>query len=203
VQAGDPGRLLEHHAPLGRLGGDYRGDAPLADQRRAVGTRGGVGKDQPDILGAHVATVDAIGGAGAALDPADDFELAAPGIVGVGLGGQRHFGKGACRPRRAAGEDHVVHPGAAHRLGRRLAHDPAQRLEQVGLAAAVGADDSRQPRFDAQFGRLDEALETGQLQAPEMHAPVLSPRLCALSARRRAAGSARAAPRWRRRRSCR
>ena len=45
---------------------------------------------------------------------------------------------------RGAGEDHVVHGGRAHALVRGLAHHPAQRFEQVRLAAAVGADDAGQ-----------------------------------------------------------
>ena len=55
-----------------------------------------------------------------------------------------------------AGEDHVVHAGRAHGLVRAFAHHPAQRLEQVGFAAAIGADHAGQARLDQQFGRLDE-----------------------------------------------
>ncbi len=113
-----------------------------------------IGEQQGDILGAHVAAVDAIGGAGATLDAADDFLLLA-----VKLGEDRDFGEIARRPRRGAGEDHVFHASAAHRLGRVLPHRPAQRLEQIGFAAAVGADHAGQPRLDAQIGRVDEALE--------------------------------------------
>ena len=39
VEAGDPGRLLEHQPALGRLGGDHRADLALADQSRANGRR--------------------------------------------------------------------------------------------------------------------------------------------------------------------
>src|SRR3712207_7266595 len=44
-------------------------------------------------------------------------------------------------------------------LGRAFAHHPADRFEEVGLAAAVGSDDPGQPRLDPQLGWLDEALE--------------------------------------------
>ena len=47
-----------------------------------------------------------------------------------------------------AGEDHVVHAGGAHALVRGLAHDPAQRLDEVRLAAAVRPDDAGEPRLD-------------------------------------------------------
>jgi len=55
-----------------------------------------------------------------------------------------------------AGEDHVVHVGGAHRLVRSFAHDPAQRFNKIGLAAAIGTDDAGQPRLDEKIGRLDK-----------------------------------------------
>ena len=76
VEAGNPGRFLEHQPPLGRLGGDDGADLALADQGRRMGAGGGVGEQQGDVLGAHVAAVDPVGGAGAALDPAGDLDVA-------------------------------------------------------------------------------------------------------------------------------
>jgi hypothetical protein len=166
VQARDPGRFLEHHPPLGGLGGDHRGDLALADQRRAVRAGRRVGEHQRHVLRAHVAAVDAVGAARAALDPAGHHELLA---FGVGWRGSTTSAKSRGGTLRGAGEDHVVHPARAHRLGRSLAHDPADRLEQVGLAAPVGPDDPGQTRFDAQLGRLDEALEARQLELADQH----------------------------------
>src|SRR3546814_9276944 len=71
--------------------------------------------------------------------------------------------------RSGAREDHILHPAAAHRLGRGFAHHPADRLEQVRLAAAIGADDAGQPRLDAQLGGFDEAFETGEAQPFYLH----------------------------------
>ena len=126
---------------------------------------GRIGEGQRHILGAHVAAVDAVGAARAALDPADDLELLA---LAVGAA-QHDLGEIARRAGGGAREDDVVHPARAHRLGAGFAHHPADRFEQVGLAAAVGADDAGQARFDAQFGGLDEALETAELEPPELH----------------------------------
>ena len=39
VEAGNPGRLLQHQPALGRLGGDHRADLALADQGRASARR--------------------------------------------------------------------------------------------------------------------------------------------------------------------
>jgi len=52
---------------------------------------------------------------------------------------------------------------------RGLAHDPAQRLDQIGLAAAVRADHTGQPVLDQEIGRLDEGLEAEQAQLVELH----------------------------------
>jgi hypothetical protein len=131
VQTGNPRRFLQHRAPFGRARGDDGGDAPLADERRAVRARCRIGKDQRNILGAHVAPVDAVGRACAALDPADDFKLAAISAAGVRNSGQHNFGKIACRAAGGACEDHIVHAAAAQRAGRAFTHDPADRLEQV------------------------------------------------------------------------
>ena len=82
---------------------------------------------------------------------------------------QRHLGEVARWPAGGAGEDHVVHLAGAQRAGALLAHRPAQRLDHVGLAAAVRADDAGQPGMDLHADRLGEALEPGDAQAAEMH----------------------------------
>ena len=92
----------------------------------------------------------------ATLDPAGNLQFLAVAIDRI----EHDFGEIARRPLGRAGEDDVVHPARTHRLRRCLAHDPADRFEQVGLAAAVGADNAGQARFDAQLCRLNEALET-------------------------------------------
>jgi hypothetical protein len=158
VKPRDPGGFLEQHAALDRLGGDNRADSALRHECRGMRPRRGVGEQQRDILRADIATVEAVGRARAALDSAGNLAVA---IVCVDQ--QRDLCEVARRPTCGAGEDDVVHAAAAKRLGAALAHHPANRLEQVRLAAAVGADDPGQPGFDAQFGGFDEALETAEL----------------------------------------
>ena len=166
VQPGDSGGFLQHHPAFGRLGGDYGGDLALADQRWGVRAGGGIGKNQRYVFGPHVAAVNAVGTARAAFDPADDLQLA---IVVPGIAMEHHFGEVARRARCGTGEDHVFHPAAAHRFGRVFAHHPADCLKQVGLAAAVGADDPGQPRLDAQFSGLNKALESRELEPLDPH----------------------------------
>src|SRR3546814_6585829 len=62
-----------------------------------------------------------------------------------------------------------LHAPAAHGFGRAFAHDPANRFQQVGLATAVGADNSCQARFDAEFGGVNKAFEPGKFEALYLH----------------------------------
>jgi hypothetical protein len=74
----------------------------------------------------------------------------------LGIVEDSDLGEVAGGTRGGAGEDHVLHPVAAHRGGPVFAHHPAQRFQQVRLAAAVRADDAGQPLGDHQIGRIDE-----------------------------------------------
>ena len=117
VEAGDPGRFLQHRATIAGLGRDHRADPPLADQSRAMRPRGGVGEQQGDVLGADIAAVEPVGRPSAAFDPPRNFGLAAAFFLTIALDQQRHFGKVARRASRGAGEDDILHAASAHRLG--------------------------------------------------------------------------------------
>ena len=127
----------------------------------------GIGEQHLHVAGAHFLAVDAIGAAGIAGDAAGDVQRVAV-VHACGrkavlvVDGQRDFGMGAGRAARGAGKDHVLHPLAAHGGGAVFAHDPAQRLKQVGLAAAIRPDDPGQPLVDDQIGRVHEAFEAVQ-----------------------------------------
>ncbi len=164
MKPGDAGRFLQHRAALGRLGGDDRADPVLADQGGRVRAGGGVGEEEGDVLGPHVTPVDPVRRARAAFDPADDL-----GFLALTLGQDHDFGEVARRAGGGPGEDHVFHARPAHRPRAVLAHRPAQRFEQVRLAAAIGPDNTGQPRLDDQIGRIDEALETRNAKPLDLH----------------------------------
>jgi hypothetical protein len=63
----------------------------------------------------------------------------------------------------------VLHPVAAKRLGALLPEGPAERVRDVGLAAAVGTDDRGDSREDAHVGAIREGLEAKQRDALEPH----------------------------------
>ena len=176
MQSGDARSLFQHGAPLLRAGGDDGGDFALTDQRRAVRAGRGIGEEQRHVLRSHVAAVGAIGAARAALDPADDFQFPAGSsvdrrgdVAGRHARVQHHLGKVAARAGGGAREDHILHAAAAHRPRARFAHHPANRLQQIGFAAAIGADDTGQPLLDPKLRRIDEALEAGEFKAANFH----------------------------------
>ena len=178
VQARDARGLFQHQAPLGRLGRDHGRDPALA--HHGGGARAGlqVGKQQLDVAGARLIAVDPVAGPLVALDPAGDVDLleAVDGSRRVaGAVGQVDGDLGDIA-RRAVGravEDDVVHTAAAQLPGGTLAHAPAERLEDVGLAAAVGSDDAGQAGRKLQFRRIDEGFETRQTNLVELDQPVL------------------------------
>ena len=170
MQPGDTRRFFQHLAPFCRFRRDHPGNLALADKGRRMRAGRGIGKDQRDILRPHIAPVQAIGAARAAFDPAGDFQF----LTLIRFGVQDNFGEIAGRALRRAGEDHIFHPATAHGFGRIFAHDPADRFKQIGFAAAVRADDAGQPGFNAQFGRLDKALESAELEPADAH-PVRAP----------------------------
>jgi hypothetical protein len=166
MEPGDAGGFLQHLPPLGRPRGDDLRDLALADQSGRMRAGGRVREQQGDILGPHVPAVDPVGRARAALNPAGYLHLARPGELEIArqvglapLDQQGDFGEVAGGAGGGAGEDHVVHAGAAHRFGARFAHHPADRFQHVGFAAAVRPDDAGQARFDPQFSGFDEGFE--------------------------------------------
>jgi len=167
VQPGNPRRFLKQKPPLGGLRGDDRRDLALAHECRRMGAGRSVGEQQGHVLCSNVAAVDPVGGTCPPLDPAGDLALGLAFIIAVAVDQHRHFGEFARRPHRRSGENDVFHAIAAKRLRAAFAHHPADRLEQVGLAAAVGADDSGQAGLDPELRRFDEALEPAELETPD------------------------------------
>ena len=174
MEAGDAGGIFQHTAALFGLGLNDFADLALVDQRRRTRAGGGVGKQDLHVARADVAAVDAINRTCLALDAAGDLESLAivdggrRGAIGI-VDRHHHFSMVACRTVAGTGKDHRVHVGGAQRFVRRLAHRPAQGLDQVGFAATVRPDDARQSGFDHKIGRFNERLETLKAKARELH----------------------------------
>src|SRR5690606_17781584 len=68
-----------------------------------------------------------------------------------------------------AAEDDVLHRLAAQLGSPRFAEDPAHRVDQVRLAAAIGSDDADQLAGDIEGRGIDEGLEAGEFDLFESH----------------------------------
>ena len=174
IQAGNARRFLQHAAAGLRFGVDQFRDLPLAHQRGAVRAGRGIGKQHLHIARAHLFAIGLIGRSGIAGNAAHHIQLVLcveacrrqPLAV---VNGQRHFGIVARRAGGGTGENHILHAAATHGGGPVLAHDPAQRLQQVRLAATIWPDHACQPRRDGQFGRVDKTFEPQKAQFGELH----------------------------------
>jgi hypothetical protein len=161
VEPRDPGGILQHAAAVLGLGVDEFRDLPLPHKRRGMRPGGRVGEQHLHVPGAHVLAVQLVGAARVAGDAADDVD-----VIGVVEPGGREtlgivdldmdLGEVPGGTRGGPGEDHVLHPVAAHGGGTVFAHHPAQRLQQVRLAAPVGAHDAGQPLGDHEVRGIDE-----------------------------------------------
>ena len=69
----------------------------------------------------------------------------------------------------AAAEDHVLHAVAAQALRALLAKHPGERVDDVALAAAVGADNGGDPVVEGQLGAIGKALEARDLETLKPH----------------------------------
>ena len=175
MQAGNARGIFEHAAAFLRRGIDDLADAALPHQRRRARAGRRILEQEPHVARTRILAVDLIGRARLALDPPRHFQRVA--VVELGrrrapaiVDEQGDLGAVARRAVFRAREDHVLHGAAAHALIRGLAHGPAQRLEQIRLAAAIGADHAGQARLDQELGRLDERLESEKAKTSDLHA---------------------------------
>ena len=171
VQPGDARGFLEQMPPVDGLRADDSADFALAHQRRRARAAGRVGRTssahrgrasparsprnvEPPPRSMRRATSVSSSPSPA---PTSARHTSATSLGGAAVG---------------AGEDDVVHFVAADAAGGVFAHSPAQRVDEVGLAATVGPDDARQPphRCAVRSGRPND-LKPASLRRARCNAP--------------------------------
>ncbi len=146
-------------------------ELPLADDHVHLAAHAGVREQLGDVQQPARRAVDRVLRAAVAEQRPRDRHLGVVDrqrTVGV-VDRQRDLGPAERRAAGGAGEDDVLHRPAAQRLGALLAHHPGERVDHVGLARPVRADDAGDPRFEAQRRRRGERLEAPQGQRLEVH----------------------------------
>jgi hypothetical protein len=157
----DPRGLLDDEPPLLGPGVEHGIDLALRDDHVLLATHAGVGEQLLDVEQAARHAVDGVLGVAAAEQRARDGDLVeldgqhARRVVD----GEAHLGAPQRRPLGGAGEDDVVHLLGPDRAGGLGAQHPADGVDHVRLAAAVGADHDGDARLHLQAGGVGERLE--------------------------------------------
>ena len=167
----DAGRLLDEAAALLGGGAQHGVELALADDDVHLAADAAVAQQLLHVEQAARGAVDRVVGAAVAEHRAGDRHLGVVDrqrAVGV-VDRQGHLGAAERRAAGGAGEDDVLHLAAAQRLGALLPHHPRERVDDVGLAGAVGAHDAGDARLEPQVGRRGEGLEALQGEALDVH----------------------------------
>ena len=137
----DAGGLLDEGAAAHRVGVQYGVELALADDDVHLAADAGVGQQLLDVEEPAGVAVDLVLAAAVAEhDPRDGDLGVLDGQRAVGVvDGEGDLGAAERRAPGGAGEDDVLHLAAAQRLGALLAHDPGERVHDIGLAGAVRA----------------------------------------------------------------
>ena len=167
----DSGCLLHHHPAVGGAGVENGVYLALRHDHVLLPAHARIREQLDDVQQPARGAVERVGRLAVAEQGAGDLHLAGrhrQHSVGV-VDRQRDLGPAQCRLVSSAREDHIVHPGGAHRARRLSAQNPSHRVHNIRLAAAIGADDDGDARLQANGGRLGEGLEALQRQRLQIH----------------------------------
>ena len=171
---GDAGRFFDEQPQLVRLGLDEARDHALLNDGVTARTQAGAKEQVLDVAAPAARTVEEVGRLTVAghlaldRDLIEGRKLSSSPAVGV-IEGQLDAGHADRLAAGTAVKDDVGHGLAAQHLGRTLAHDPAHRVDDIGLAAAVRPDDTGQIAWEGHGGGVHEGLETGEFDFFEPH----------------------------------
>ena len=163
----DARRLLEDLAAVVAADGEDLVDLALTDDGIALTTHAGIHEKLVDVLQADGLAVDIVFRLAAAVIAAGHRHLrlvAVEDVLGV-VDHQRHLRKAHLAALFGAAEYDILHLGAAKLTAVLLAHDPADGVGDVGLAGAVGADDSGDVLAEIQHRFIGKRLEALNFQS--------------------------------------
>ena len=155
------GRFFDQLAAKPGGGLDDEVDIVLRRDRVAILAQAGAGQQRVDVFQSRARTVDQVLALPGAEQTAGDFdlvELDVEPLVGI-VDGERAFRHADRRLAGTARVDDVLHLLAPQAAGVALAERPADCIDQVGLAATVGADDRRDAPAEGQLRAAGKGLE--------------------------------------------
>jgi hypothetical protein len=167
-------RFLQIDPQVFRLGLHQLIDHALLDDGVASRAESRAQEDIHDVPAPALVAVQEVGGLGVPghLAADGDFRigrvLTADPAVTV-IEDQLDAGDGRRLSRVRTVEDDVGEILATQLLGRAFAHDPAHRVDDVGLSAAIGADHGAPVAGEGDRRRVDERFEPCELDLLEPH----------------------------------
>ena len=172
--ARDTRRFLDEGAHVFGPCFDQARNHALLDDRVAARTEAGAEKQVRDVLSAALGAIDEVGRVAVPRYEAlqRDFRIAGIGSRELAVAVvEDQFDRPASDRLAAARpiEDDVGHRVATQVLRGNLAHHPADRIDDVRLAAAIRADDASQVAGKRNSGGIDERLETGEFYPGKAH----------------------------------
>ncbi len=168
-----PGGLFDERAPLFRARVQDLVEPSLADDRVSVASQARIAEEVLDVHEPRRRVVDEVLGFAVAVHAARDGdlgELERQRAVGV-VEHEVDLGDADRLSGRRPGEDDVLHRLPAQLLGGLLAQNPQDRIGDVGLARAVGADDDRHARLELHHALVRKGLEPLECERFEVHGP--------------------------------
>src|SRR5450755_1238163 len=175
---GDAGRLFQEHASVFRACADDLTDATLLDD--GVGLRADARAQEQlgDVAQANLRLVkqvlarpipiQAAGDGDFRVVPVLDGEALRVLRIGV-VEGEGDLRQTIGAARLGAIEDHVFHGAAAQVLRALLAENPTNRIDDVRLAATIGADNADHVVVEVDHRAVHEGLEARDLQLLYVH----------------------------------
>ena len=164
-------RLLDDGPAVLGTGVEHRVELALADDHVLLAAHARVAEQLGDVEQPAGRPVDGVLAVARAEQGPGDRDLGevdgqlARGVVD----GERHLGPAQLGTRRRPGEDDVLHLGGAQRAGALGAEHPGDGVDDVRLAAPVGADDHRDPRLELQHRGVGEGLEALHAERLQEH----------------------------------
>src|SRR5262249_22677009 len=144
-------------------------DPALLDDAISIRAGAGAEKQILDILEPAGLLIDEVLALAVPVNAASYLNFVGLGIEGTPAIVERHgnLGKAEAAARGGAIEDDVGHFAAAQTLGALFPEDPANCIDDVAFAAAVGPDDGRNALDEIELSLVGKALEANQLQTLE------------------------------------
>ena len=165
------GRFFKNGAAIFRTRAEDQIDLALLHHRIGAARHAGIGKKILNVAQPAQCLVEKIFGIAVAINAARhahvvpvDSELSR--AIGEG---ERDFGKAERLARVGSVENDVGHFAAAKRFGGLFAEHPAHRIEQIGFAAAIRADDCGNAFVEIEKRLIGKRFKAEKLKRFEMH----------------------------------